>query len=92
MHLSSYGLITLKGTVAKPEPGLGFADYQVALANYGATLALRARAKQMAKARTEPRQPLEPAEPLAKRELAASRLKGKPRSTAASALVRKFRS
>ncbi len=91
MHLSSYGLITLKGTVAKPEPGLGFADYQVALANYGATLALRARAKQIAKARAEPQPPREPQNSVAKQELAASRLRGKPRTTTASALVKKFR-
>ena len=91
MHLSSYGLITLKGTVAKPEPGLGFADYQVALANYGTTLALRERAKQIAKARAEPQPPRAPAEPLVKQELATARLKSKPRSTAGSALVRKFR-
>ena len=41
MHLSSFGLISLKGTVIKPEPGLGFADYQAAMSNYSATLALR---------------------------------------------------
>ena len=43
MHLSYFGLITLDGSVNKPEPGLDFASYQVAMAHYSATIALRAR-------------------------------------------------
>ena len=91
MHLSSYGLISLKGTVAKPEPGLGFADYQVALAHYGATLALRARTKKNAEARKQPASTPQMPTRVAREVLAARQIPSKPRNTAAAALVRKFR-
>lgn len=45
MHLSYFGLIALDGTVNKPEPGLDFAGYQLAMAHYSATMALRSRLK-----------------------------------------------
>lgn len=43
MHLSSFGLISLDGSVTKLEPGLDFASYQTAMANYTATIALKSK-------------------------------------------------
>lgn len=57
MHLSSFGLISLKGSVTKPEPGLGFADYQVAMANYSASLILRARVQKALESDASPDTP-----------------------------------
>src|SRR6056297_1836882 len=43
MHLSTFGLISLNGSVKKPEPSLSFSNYQTALAQYSAAIALRDR-------------------------------------------------
>jgi hypothetical protein len=43
MHLSSFGMIALDGSVTKPEPGLDFTGYQTALAHYQTTMKLRER-------------------------------------------------
>jgi hypothetical protein len=43
MHLSSFGVIAIDGSVTKPEPGLDFSGYQAAMAHYQATLKLRKR-------------------------------------------------
>jgi hypothetical protein len=43
MHLSNFGMISLDGSVSKPEPGLDFVNYQAAMANYGMTVALQSR-------------------------------------------------
>ena len=95
MHLSSFGLITLKGSVTKLEPGLGFADYQVAMANHSATIALQSRlGKAQApapslKPTTSPK--LAPAPPV--RDTTTDKeLFQRPAFSAAAALVRKFRS
>ena len=89
MHLSSFGLISLKGNVIKPKPGLGFADYQAAMANYSATLALKSRLKGQPEAL--------PTNPVASKavpewKLETNQVFGRRRPSAASALVRKFRS
>ena len=62
MHLSNFGMISLDGSVSKPEPGLSFVKYQAAMANYGTTVALQSRldAKEQAmkapkKAHTDPK-------------------------------------
>ncbi len=46
MHLSSFGVIAIDGSVTKPEPGLDFSGYQTAMAHYQATLKLRRRLDQ----------------------------------------------
>lgn len=94
MHLSSFGLISIKGSVTKLEPGLGFADYQIAMANHSASIALQSRLGK------EPgiAQPLEttkssasaPALP-SRNKINAEELFNPPVRSAASALVRKFR-
>ncbi len=43
MHLSHFGVISIDGSVTKPEPGLDFSGYQTALAQYRAALKLKAR-------------------------------------------------
>lgn len=43
MFLSSYGLISLDGSVTKPEPSQDFDSYQDALQRYWTTLALKKR-------------------------------------------------
>lgn len=43
MHLSSFGVIAIDGSVTKPEPGLDFTGYQAAMAHYQATMKLRQR-------------------------------------------------
>lgn len=43
MLLSSFGLISIDGSVTKLEPGLDFANYQLAMSHYGAARALQAR-------------------------------------------------
>jgi len=70
MHLSSFGLILLDGSVNKPEPGLDFANYQIAMMNYGASLALKSRLR--ARRNGIPLQPKEapaPAQPPAAAQL-----------------------
>jgi hypothetical protein len=96
MHLSSFGLILLDGSVNKPEPGLGFAEYQIAMANYGASLALKSRLSKPASTAPAacPTAPV-PVEPpplnAAPTGTSKAHIPTAPRS-AASALVRKFRS
>jgi len=43
MLLSSFGLISIDGSVTKLEPGLDFASYQLAMSHYGTAKALQAR-------------------------------------------------
>jgi len=43
MHLSSFGLITLDGSVTKLEPSQDFDSYQASISRYGTTLALKSR-------------------------------------------------
>lgn len=43
MHLSSFGVIAIDGSVTKPEPGLDFSGYQTAMAHYQAALKLKER-------------------------------------------------
>lgn len=94
MHLTSFGLISLKGSVTKPEPGLGFADYQVAMANYSASLSLRARVQQELQNFDQPDQSKAPTQQSAsddKQPAAAEKpLKSKP-VTDGMSLVRTFR-
>lgn len=87
MHLTSFGLISLKGSVTKPEPGLGFADYQIAMANYSASVALKSRLGKEQQTASSPDTPETPANDAVKHKQV---LRHPPRS-AASALVRKFR-
>ncbi len=89
MHLSSFGLISLKGTVIKPEPGLGFAEYQTAMSNYSATLALKSSLRRP----TDPRLTSPGASKTApKNKPEATQLLNRQPASAAAALVRKFRS
>ena len=44
MRLATYGVITLSGSVSRPEPGADFADYQNSLASYRMTMSLKNRA------------------------------------------------
>jgi len=43
MHLSSFGLITLNGSVTRLEPSQDFQSYQAAISRYGTALALKSR-------------------------------------------------
>lgn len=43
MRLANYGMITLDGTVMRPEPGADFAAYKDGLAQYRTMLALKHR-------------------------------------------------
>ena len=93
MHLSSYGLISLKGSVSKPEPGLGFADYQVALANYSASVALKSRlGKQPAPSPAPAKASQAAPAPRQADKVKDEELFKRPAFSAAAALVRKFRS
>ena len=95
MHLSSFGLISLNGTVSKPEPGLDFSEYQVALANYSTTLALRSRLREQSVDKTaiksEPNDKLIPASPR-RINLDDAAVFKRTSIRNASALVRRFRS
>ena len=44
MRLATYGVITLDGSVSRPEPGADFAHYQNSLASYRMTMSLQKRA------------------------------------------------
>ena len=54
MRLATYGVITLNGSVSRPEPGADFADYQNSLASYRMTMSLKKQAA-AASAETEER-------------------------------------
>lgn len=85
MHLSSFGIISLRGSVTKPEPGLDFTAYQRAIANHTTALALRARLHRSAalsKIRSAPAHNLAPAPSAGPTRVS---------SYSTSALVRKFR-
>ena len=67
MHLSSFGLITLSGSVTKLEPSQDFESYQASISRYGTTLAL--------KSRIEARQRMEPERDVVKESSARQRAK-----------------
>ncbi len=46
MYLSHFGVISLDGSVTKPEPGLNFSNYQIALSQYQAALRLREKLRE----------------------------------------------
>jgi hypothetical protein len=66
MLLSSYGLISIDGSVTKLDPGLDFASYQLAMSRYGTTLALQSRVETQRSATPPEPSPAttEPATPL----------------------------
>ena len=46
MYLSHFGVISLDGSVTKPEPGHTFTNYQIALSHYLAALRLRKKLRE----------------------------------------------
>ena len=96
MHLSSFGLISLNGSVVKLEPGLDFASYQAAMAHYNATLALKAkmieRNRSRALARSLEQSITEPAQPEAVLQQIAEPVHAPPkRLLTASDIIKLFR-